>query len=60
MRMPETPQMDITLVKSTESPGGIGEPGAAIVVASTANAVSKALNKRIRMMPMTAENLARA
>jgi isoquinoline 1-oxidoreductase beta subunit len=60
MKNSETPQMDIILVESTEKPGGIGEPAAALVQVAAANAVSTLLGKRIRRLPMTPDNLAKA
>ena len=61
MRMNETPIMDIHLVKSTEKPGGIGEPVTALVMAAAANAMAAAPNgKRVRVMPFTKENIAKA
>jgi isoquinoline 1-oxidoreductase subunit beta len=60
MRMAETPLMETHLVASTEKPGGIGEPATAVVTAATANAVSKAIGKRVRALPMSREMLAKA
>jgi isoquinoline 1-oxidoreductase subunit beta len=60
MRMNEAPVIDSVLVKSTEKPGGIGEPGTAVAVAAVANAVSKLLGKRVRSLPMTPEKLRQA
>ena len=61
IRMNEHPPViDIVLVPSTEKPGGIGEPGAAVIQAATANAVSAAIGKRIRRLPMTPENVMKA
>jgi isoquinoline 1-oxidoreductase subunit beta len=57
VRMNEAPQIDITLVKSTEKPGGIGEPATAVVVPAIANAVAALTGKRVRKLPMTAEAL---
>jgi isoquinoline 1-oxidoreductase subunit beta len=57
VRMHESPQIDIVLVKSTEKPGGIGEPATAVVVPAIANAVAALTGKRIRTLPMTAEAL---
>jgi isoquinoline 1-oxidoreductase beta subunit len=54
------PVIDIVLLPSTEKPGGIGEPGAAVIVAATANAVSAAIGKRIRRLPMTPDNIMKA
>jgi isoquinoline 1-oxidoreductase subunit beta len=53
VRMNESPAMDITLVKSTEKPGGIGEPVTALVVPAIANAVAALTGKRVRQLPIT-------
>ena len=58
--MNEAPRIDITLVASTEKPGGIGEPATALVGPAVANAVFAASGKRVRQMPFTAEAIARA
>jgi isoquinoline 1-oxidoreductase beta subunit len=60
VRMNEAPQIDITLVQSTEKPGGIGEPATALIGPAVGNALFAATGKRMRKMPMTAENIAAA
>ena len=60
VRMNEAPQIDIVLVPSTEKPGGIGEPATALIGPAVGNAVFAATGKRLRKMPMTAENIAAA
>jgi isoquinoline 1-oxidoreductase subunit beta len=55
VRMNESPAIDITLVQSTEKPGGIGEPATAVVVPAIANAVAALTGKRVRQLPMTAD-----
>ena len=57
VRMHETPKIDIVLVKSSEKPGGIGEPATAVVVPAIANAVAKLTGKRVRRLPITAQVL---
>jgi isoquinoline 1-oxidoreductase subunit beta len=57
VRMFESPQIDIVLVPSTEKPGGIGEPGTAVVAPAIANAVAKLTGKRVRRLPITAQAL---
>jgi isoquinoline 1-oxidoreductase subunit beta len=57
VRMNEAPKIDIVLVKSTEKPGGIGEPATAVVAPAIANAVAKLTGKRVRRLPITAEAL---
>jgi isoquinoline 1-oxidoreductase beta subunit len=51
LRTTETPEMDITLVDSTEKPGGTGEPSTSLIAPAVANAVFTATGKRMRSMP---------
>jgi len=60
MRNHEAPQIDILLIDSTEKPGGIGEPATALVGPAVGNAVFAATGKRLRRMPFTADNVAKA
>lgn len=60
LRMSEAPRIDIHLVKSSEAPGGIGEPATACVAPAVANAVARLTGKRVRTLPITAEALAKA
>jgi isoquinoline 1-oxidoreductase subunit beta len=57
LRMSELPQIDIVLVASTEKPGGIGEPATALVAPALANAYFAATGKRVRKMPLSADNI---
>jgi isoquinoline 1-oxidoreductase beta subunit len=50
-RMSETPKIDTIIVKSTEKPGGIGEPGMALLGPTMANALFALTGKRLRKMP---------
>jgi isoquinoline 1-oxidoreductase beta subunit len=52
VRMPQSPKIDMIIVDSTEKPGGIGEPGTALVGATMANAVFAATGKRLRKLPL--------
>jgi isoquinoline 1-oxidoreductase beta subunit len=60
LRLHESPQVDIVLVKSTEKPGGIGEPATAVVAPAVANAVAALTGKRVRRLPMTADAIRQA
>jgi isoquinoline 1-oxidoreductase beta subunit len=60
VRMNESPAIDITLVQSTEKPGGIGEPATALIGPAVANAVFAATGKRVRRMPFSAQNISQA
>lgn len=57
LRMNESPAIDITLLASTEKPGGIGEPATALIGPAVANAIFAANGKRLRKMPFTPENI---
>jgi isoquinoline 1-oxidoreductase subunit beta len=59
LRINEAPVMDVYLVKSTEAPGGIGEPGTSAVFPAVANAIFAATGKRIRRLPIRTEELKR-
>jgi len=51
LRINEMPQIAVHLVKSSEAPGGIGEPGTACVMPALTNAIYAASGKRIRKLP---------
>jgi CO/xanthine dehydrogenase Mo-binding subunit len=52
MRIDETPQIEVILIRNGEKPGGIGEPGTAVTAPAVANAVFAATGKRIRKLPI--------
>jgi isoquinoline 1-oxidoreductase beta subunit len=52
LRINETPQIDVVLVKSLDGPGGIGEPGTSCVMPALTNAIYAASGKRIRKLPV--------
>jgi isoquinoline 1-oxidoreductase beta subunit len=53
----EAPQVEVHIVRSTEAPGGIGEPGVPPVAPAVANAVFAATGARVRRLPMTRANV---
>jgi isoquinoline 1-oxidoreductase beta subunit len=53
LRINEAPRIDVALVKSSEAPGGIGEPGTSCVMPALTNAIFAAVGKRIRKLPVT-------
>jgi isoquinoline 1-oxidoreductase beta subunit len=53
LRMPEMPKVEMHIVKSKEKPGGIGEPGMAVLSPAMANAVFALTGKRLRKMPLS-------
>ncbi len=57
LRMDEMPIIDVHIVPSQESPGGCGEPGVPPIAPAVANAIFAATGKRIRRLPIRAEDL---
>ena len=57
MRHNEMPQIDVYIVPSTETPGGIGEPSTALAAGSLVNAVYAATGKRIYSLPIRPQQL---
>jgi len=55
LRINEAPVVEVHLVKSTEVPGGIGEPGTSTVMPAVTNAIFAATGKRIRKLPVGAQ-----
>ena len=60
LRMYEIPKIDVVLVTSTEKPGGIGEPATALIGPAVANALFAATGKRVRKLPLSADNIRNA
>ena len=48
----EAPVIEVYLVQSTETPGGIGEPGTSAVAPAVCNAIFAATGKRVRKLPL--------
>jgi isoquinoline 1-oxidoreductase beta subunit len=57
-RMREMPKVEVHIVKSTERPTGIGEPGVPPLAPAIANAVFAATGKRLRSLPLDLSALA--
>lgn len=53
----EAPAIEVYVVPSGEAPGGTGEPGTPPIGPAVANAIFAATGKRIRHLPITAEDL---
>jgi isoquinoline 1-oxidoreductase beta subunit len=60
LRLPETPRIDVHLLDSSEAPGGIGEPGTAVVGPALANAIFAATGKRLRALPVAKQGIVTA
>jgi isoquinoline 1-oxidoreductase subunit beta len=58
MRISETPKTEVHLVMSNERPTGIGEPGLPVAAPAVCSAIFAATGKRIRRLPIRAEDLA--
>ncbi len=57
LRMREMPQIEVYIVPSTETPGGIGEAAVPPIASAVVNAIYAATGKRIRRLPIRAEQL---
>jgi isoquinoline 1-oxidoreductase beta subunit len=52
LRMAEMPQIEVHIVSSNESQGGVGEPGTPPIAPAVCNAIYAATGKRIRKLPI--------
>ena len=59
LRHNEMPEIEVYIVPSTETPGGIGEPSTALAAGSLVNAVAAATGRRIYSLPIRAGAAAR-
>lgn len=57
LRMNEMPKTEVYIVPSSEDPGGIGEPSTPPLFSALVNAIYAATGKRIRRLPIRAEDL---
>jgi isoquinoline 1-oxidoreductase beta subunit len=57
VRLSETPDIEVHIVKSNEAMGGIGEPGVPPTAPAVANAVFNATGARVRRIPLTHERV---
>ena len=52
LHMSEAPAIEVHLVRSSEAPGGVGEPGTSAVIPAVTNAIFAATGRRIRKLPV--------
>ncbi|MFN3625954.1 MAG: molybdopterin cofactor-binding domain-containing protein, partial [Hyphomicrobium sp.] len=52
LRIDEAPKIVVEIVKSSEAPGGIGEPGTSALAPAVLNAVYAATGVRLRRLPI--------
>jgi isoquinoline 1-oxidoreductase beta subunit len=57
LRINEMPAIEVHIVPSNEKPSGVGEPGTPVVAPAVANALFAATGKRVRSLPISAEQL---
>lgn len=57
LRMDAAPPIDVHIVDSDHPPGGMGEPGTPPIAPALANAVFAATGKRVRTLPIRAQDL---
>lgn len=57
LRINEAPAVEVHIVKSSEAPGGMGEPGTSAIAPAVVNAIFAATGKRLRKLPIDAAQL---
>lgn len=58
LRINEAPLIDVNIIQSNESPGGMGEPGTSGIAPAVVNAIFAATGKRLRKLPIDSSLLA--
>ncbi|HLY52228.1 MAG TPA: molybdopterin cofactor-binding domain-containing protein [Steroidobacteraceae bacterium] len=53
LRIAAAPKVEVHIINSSESPGGVGETGTACVSAALCNAIYAATGKRVRTLPVS-------
>lgn len=57
IRINEMPRVEVHILPSAEKPTGIGEPGVPPVAPAVANAIAAATGRRVRRLPISADEL---
>jgi isoquinoline 1-oxidoreductase beta subunit len=57
LRMYEMPAVEVFIMPSEEPPEGVGEPGVPPIAPAVGNAIFAATGRRIRRLPIRAEEL---
>jgi len=57
MRMNEAPRIEVHIAKSSDAPGGVGEPGTSATAPALANAIFAATGQRLRKLPVASAQL---
>jgi isoquinoline 1-oxidoreductase subunit beta len=60
LRIDEMPVVEVHIVPSAEAPGGVGEPGVPPIAPAVCNAIFAATGKRVRRLPIRADELRKA
>lgn len=60
LRMHDAPRLEVHVIKSSEAPGGVGEPGTAAVFPAVTNAIFAATGKRLFELPVEPSLLRRS
>src|SRR6266566_1653938 len=59
LRMNQAPAIEVHIIRNTEPPGGMGEPGTSSIVPAVTNAIFAATGKRLRKLPVDPAQLKR-
>lgn len=57
LRIHETPEVDVEIVKSDDAPTGVGEPGVPVIAPAIINAIYDATGQRFRNLPLKGDGL---
>ncbi|MEJ2160864.1 MAG: xanthine dehydrogenase family protein molybdopterin-binding subunit [Chromatiales bacterium] len=52
LRLHDAPDIEVSIIESSEEPAGVGEPATAVIAPAVANAVFAATGRRLRSLPL--------